>query len=136
MSRRSINILLGTAALLLGCSIYVVFRSDSYVAGFFDRFRWILFLRVQFAPFGMGFLKFWFPDFLWGLSLGCYLQAIHLSKLRGTLLFGSISFLCGATWELLQLVAIVPGTGDWLDILLYFLASAICVRINLKERVT
>lgn len=134
MSRRSINILLGTAALVLGCGIYVLFRSGSYVAGIFDRFRWILILREQLAPYACGFLKFWFPDFLWGLSFGCYLQAVHLPDIRGTWFLGGVSLIFGVLWELMQYVAFVPGTGDLLDILLYFLASILCILLNLKER--
>lgn len=136
MSRRSINILLGTAALVLGCGLYVLFRSSTYVAGVFSGFQWIRFLREWLAPFACGFLKFWLPDFLWGFSFGCYLQAIYLPKGKAALLLGGISLVFGILWELMQYFAVVPGTGDVLDILLYFLASIICTLINLKERAT
>ena len=40
----------------------------------------------------------------------------------------------GCVWELLQWLSILGGTGDYLDIIMYLLASILCLIINLKER--
>lgn len=53
--------------------------------------------------------------------------------IKGIIICASVAFLCGCVWELLQYVGVLSRTGDIHDIIMYFLASAICIIINLKE---
>lgn len=133
MSKRRMNILFGTVALFLGTFLYIVFRSNTYIGQIFDIFYLINSIRTYCSMYATDFLKFYFPDFLWGFSLGCGLYVIYNPGRKGIILCGCSTFLCGCLWELLQYFHIVSGTGDVLDMMMYLLASFFITIINLKE---
>ena len=133
MKRRRMNILLGISALVLGTSLYIVFRRNTYIGRMFDDICLIDHIRIYCAMYSTEFLKFHFPDLLWGFSLGCVLFAIYNPRKKGSLLCGCITFFCGCLWEMLQYFHVVGGTGDFLDTIMYLFASFFITIINLKE---
>ncbi len=134
MSKRGVNILLGTVALMLGFSTYVIFRDSTYVGRMFSGLHFVERIRTSLVSVPINFLEFYFPDFLWGFSLGCGLLVIYKPVGRGIILCGCVAALCGYVWEMMQYLHIVSGTGDFVDIIMYSLASFFVIIINLKEK--
>ena len=128
MGRRKKNILSCMLALILGGLIYMFLRPGTYIANIFNR------QNVELSGWIGNFTKYYLPDFLWGLSLSCCLVAVNNPRVKGAVLCCVVSFLCGFTWELLQTFGVLPGTGDIYDVIMYFLSSALCIIINLKEK--
>ena len=135
MSKRGLNILLGAASLTLGGLLYILFRENSYIASFVNGFTLVSKIRQIFRFCACDFLKYYFPDFLWGFSLCCGLMAIYVPAKRGMVICGLAAFLFGCLWELAQYLGIVSGTGDALDMIMYLTAGLAGIFINLKERV-
>ena len=128
LGRRKKNILCSIIALIAGGLIYMFFRPDTHIGNIFHQQN-----LAQLIPIG-NFGRFHLPDFLWGLSLSCCLVAVNNPQFKGVILCSAISFLCGCIWELLQYLEIIRGTGDLYDVIMYFLSSALCIIINLKEK--
>ena len=133
MSKRTVHILLSSTALILGGFIYVLLRENTYIAAFFRHIPLISNLQNVFHLVNCNFLKFHFPDFLWGFSLCCALHAVFVPGLRGSIYCCCIAVLCGAAWEGLQFCSLISGTGDWLDVVMYLFAGICCLFINNKE---
>ena len=131
MSLRKKNLAIGIAALMLGGLLYILLRGGSVVGGAVAGNAWVKNLRRLAQPMACDFLKYYLPDLLWGLSLGCCLAATYGKE---GLLCPVIALGCGCVWEILQVSDLVSGTGDWLDVIMYLLGSALCAQINLKER--
>lgn len=127
------NYLLCILSLIMGGLLYVLFRPNTYIGGIFTAFPCVNTIAQICAIYANDLLKFYLPDFLWGFSLGCGFIAINKPKFGGVVACSFCSFLCGFVWELLQYFHIIKGTGDILDIIMYFLASAVCIIINIKE---
>ena len=136
MSKRIANILLSVISLTLGGLLYIVFRENSHFSGWFNGFILVEEIRTHFAVFSSAFLKYYFPDFLWGFSLACGFVAIYNPKKQGVYLCGAISFTLGCVWEALQAFSVVSGTGDFFDIMMYLISSIACIMINQKEQKT
>lgn len=134
MSRRWVNILLGAVSLLWGCLLYVCFRETTYIAMFFGKVAAVADLQHAMQSYSNNFILYYFPDFLWGFSLGSFLQAIYLPGKWGSVCCGAAVFLLGTLWEILQCVEIISGTGDLLDVLMYLSAGICAAIINFKER--
>lgn len=132
--RKTAYILAGSLSLLAGCFIYIGFRSNTYIAKLATLCVDLKPLQAWLRPYAGNFLMFQLPDFLWGLSLGCFLQALHMPNGLGSLYCGVTVFACGTAWELLQLLHFIPGTADFLDILMYLSASILTAITNIKER--
>lgn len=133
MSKRKKNILYSLTALVVGCFLYVFFRENTYVGNIFDSIEYVEKMRQIFSTKMCDLCKFYLPDFLWVFSLSCGLIAIYNPSIKGILVCAAVAFLYGCVWELLQYVGVLSGTGDIHDIIMYFLADAICIIINLKE---
>lgn len=131
MSLRTKNALSSLTALALGGSLYILFRSGSYIGNAASAFGLVACLREYLRPLSCEFLRFYLPDMLWALSLACGLVTIWGQR---PLCCAGLAFALGCLWELMQAVGIVNGTGDLLDVMMYLLGGAICVQINLKER--
>lgn len=134
MSRRSRNLALAIASLVLGGLLYILFRPNTYVAVFCSGIPLVAFAQKAFAGVHNLFLTGYFVDFLWGLALYCGLLFLHDPEMEGRLGCAGVAFLSGCLWELLQWRHVVSGTGDWLDICMYFLSVIFGVIINLKEK--
>ena len=134
MLNRIKTAVLGLAALLLGAVLYILFRPTSFVSVSFGAYGWLSQLRTWLQPFTCNFLCFYLPDMLWAFALSCGLQTILTPKKWGIVLCGVTAFVCGAIWELLQWLGAVRGTGDWLDILMYFLAALALIFVNKRRK--
>ena len=128
------NFIISIASLFTGGMLYVLFRENTYIGNAFSRFSFIVALRMSLAPFACNLLKYYLPDFLWGLALACGLQAILHLKKQKLLLCGVVVFLCGTFWECMQCLGVISGTGDFWDVFSYSLAGLLCIILNLKER--
>ena len=71
-----------------------------------------------------------FCDYLWAFSLQSGLFAIFLPCKKKKMIITVIVVLYGSVWELGQRLQIVGGTGDIVDILMYFAGSVTVFFIN------
>jgi len=127
MSNRQKYLLISTVSLFFGGSCYILFRSDTYIS---QLFRLHAFSNIP----AFRFLCFYLPDHLWGLSLSMGLMWVYEPESNGAILCAACSFLCGCIWELLQTIALIPGTGDLFDILMYLSASIFSILLFRKVR--
>ena len=127
------NILLSIASLVLGAGLYALFRPTTFVSAFMGRISWVAELQtvLQFVP--ADFLRYYLPDMLWAFSLCCCLQAIFLPDQLGTVICGVTAASFGVVWELLQVIGVVQGTGDGVDVVMYFLAAVASIFINKRR---
>lgn len=129
MSNRMRNILFSLTALITGGILYILVRPNTYIGGMLEIDK----LRYWCSTYTIDLFKYYLPDFLWGVSLGCALIAIYVPARKGVIIGSSLSLLCGCVWELLQYLEVLSGTGDIHDVIMYILASTVCIIINLKE---
>lgn len=135
MRGRRRNILISVFALGLGGILYVLLRRNTYIAEFFTIVPGISILQEKLERISCDFLRYYFPDFLWGLSLACGLQAIAYPKKKDMMAVGIIAILCGFLWEVLQYVGLVRGTGDIIDCISYQVAGTLSILYNIwRER--
>ena len=134
MLKRKVNILISAIALLVGSILYILFRDNTHIAKLFANISAVDSAKKLLAPLSCNFIKYYFPDFLWCLSLSCGLQAILAATSKGCLLCSGVAGAFGALWECLQYVGVISGTGDLWDIACCFLACGICYILNLEER--
>lgn len=118
----------GFGSLIIGLFIYLIFRENTYVAKFVSVHINIDFLRDLFLPFENNFIKYYFVDYLWGLSLSCGLHIIFFPNMKHSIVLTIIVFIFGAVYEALQKSDVISGTGDIADIILYLLAG-FCVNL-------
>lgn len=124
MSARKQSLLIGILLLLAGGIIYILFREETHIAGIFNNISAISAVRQSLGSFSDNdFLRFYFPDYLWGLSLCCCLLAICIPEGIGIYACGGTAILTGIVWELLQYLYIVSGTGDIVDVGMYIFAG-------------
>lgn len=121
------NLFIGTISIFVGGFFYVVYRPNSYIHQTLKTF-----LPIDFSansPTGY-LLSCYLPDFLWALSLCCFINVILHTK-KVSFLPPLITLCMGLIWETLQGLNLISGTGDIFDILLYLAAGIIAVIINL-----
>ncbi len=133
MSKRNTLMLVGTVSLVFGGLIYVMFREDTYIANFFE-FIPLDIVRFYCAHIKSEFVRFYLPDFLWALSLCCFLLLLFDPKSKGSVICSGTVFLYGVLWEILQYTEVVKGTGDVIDILMYLAAAVSAVIIRTKGK--
>lgn len=134
MSRRIAFAAASAASLTIGAIIYVLFRPNSYIAIFVDGIIEIGTLRQALASGSNDFLKFYFPDFLWALSLCFCLYAVFDPKKKGIIISSFVAFFCSVAWELMQFFHLVGGTGDIIDVIMYLSAGICSASLSLKRR--
>ena len=123
-------------SLFVGMIIYLFYRENSYISIYLHSL-----LNVPYLPdlLGLGnnkFIRFYFVDYLWVFSLSCGLHCVFIPRMTGSLIITAVVFLYGSIYEILQFYAIIDGTGDILDVLLYALAGITVNIINLQRRKT
>lgn len=133
MSIRQRNILFCTGGLVVGGVVYLLFREGSYLSHSFNGAPLLSVVRNMFKGTAGIYISFYLPDFLWAFSLGCGIQAINLPKSMGIYAAGAVAFACGLVWEILQWASVVSGTGDYWDILMYFLGSVLAILVNKRR---
>ncbi|MBE6796932.1 MAG: hypothetical protein E7531_01125 [Ruminococcaceae bacterium] len=132
MSKRILFILFSALFLLVGATIYVLLRPNTYIAQFIGN----LIGLNPLGEVGCNFLKFYLPDFLWAISLCFALYAIYLPNPKTSIILSVVVFVCGVVWEALQWAGVLGGTGDLLDVIMYLVASMLAVTFNLKKEKT
>lgn len=122
-----IQVLLGVLCLLVGISIYLLFRSESITL-----YRWMAAIGVTdaIAPLRQSvshwdvspFVRFSLPDGLYCLSYILLMDAVWQRSRRPLrLIAASLIPLIAITHELLQVAGLARGTFDWSDLLCYTL---------------
>lgn len=128
--------LLSMLFLISGLAIYAFMRSDTY-------FHELLPQGLRESLFGISnavpdniltdFLRFWFVDFLWCLSLNFALIYVSSEANKKNFIITScVSFSAGAVFEIAQKFSIVSGTFDVFDIMMYAAASVLCAALSIK----
>ncbi len=125
--------LIGIFSLFFGLLIYLLFRENTIVSKLFLQFVDLQIICNALAPIESNFLKYYFVDFLWALSLSCGLHLIFLPKTNGSVLCSVTVVVFGAIFEFFQTVGWVNGTGDALDVISYMLAAVAVNIINFKK---
>ena len=133
MCKQNQNILLSVGALCLGGILYIFLREESWIAKQVPVHTCLADMRMYLAGLPLGFFRYYAPDFLWGLSLGCALIAVCKPDREKSWIYGFVSFGCGCVWELFQLVGVIRGTGDVWDVVMYFLAAVFCIIFNKRR---
>lgn len=135
MRQKSFYIIVSLFSLVFGGLIYALFRKNSIIAIFLHKYICLDTLKINFSNLDSVFIKYYFIDFLWALSFICGLQAIVFPQNR-IYITSALVIITGVFWEVLQYLNILPGTGDFLDCLMYLTAVLTVVLINnfLKEK--
>lgn len=127
---------LSALSLFLGLIIYMFMRSGTNFHFLLpDAIRNFLYGISGAVPdnFITDFLRFWFVDFLWGVSLTFALISVTTQATKKKFISVScVSFAAGVLFEFAQLFSLVSGTFDVLDILMYAAASLLCAVISIK----
>ena len=122
-----LQVLLGVLCLLVGISIYLLFRSESITL-----YRWMAAIGITdaIAPLRHSvslwdvppFVRFSLPDGLYCLSYILLMNAVWQRSRRPLrLIAASLIPLIAITHELLQVAGLARGTFDWSDLLCYTL---------------
>ena len=130
MFRKSINALACVVSLGIGALIYVLFGNGTYIFDFVQSF--LSFETVALSD-ELSFMRFYFADYPWALSLACSLVLVFGEGSRRVILAVSISVAFGIIWEIFQELQVVNGTSDIWDVVAYFVAGVTAIIINLKE---
>ena len=131
MTVKKCNLILSCVLLGLGGTIYILFRENTYIANFTEKFIYFDNVRSRLYFLNCNFLKYYFTDFTWAFSLCCGLFSFYPSKVSNVIKIGLVTFLLGTIWEIIQYIGIIKGTGDVLDLMMYLSASVIAVTINI-----
>jgi len=130
------SVVLSALCLLFGLLIYVFMRSETNFHFLLpDETRSFLFGISSAVPdnFLTDFIRFWFVDFLWGMSLTFALISVTTEATKKKFIFSScVSFAAGVLFETAQLFSLVSGTFDILDIFMYAAASLLCAAVSIK----
>lgn len=130
MQKRRFNIILCVVSLSVGGILYIIFRPTTYIGCFFDGVPIVKNLQSYFSALGCGFIKYYFPDFLWSFSLCCGLISLFELSNSVVLYCGLTTFACSVTWELLQHIGVFNGVADFFDIAMYLIAVITAVTLN------
>lgn len=133
---RIVNLLLSLFALLSGLLIYLFFRNDTYIHSFLpDYISEYFYIEDSEQKTGiiLDFIKYYFADFLWGISFSSALiSVIYSYEVKLIIIYSAISFVIGLIFEICQHSGIIGGTFDYADICMYFAASVLVAVINIK----
>ena len=133
MSNRMFFCFVGSSALIIGTSFYILCRQNSIVTVILQSFM-PLNISVLANNTFVKSISYYFPDFLWALGLCCGLFAIFDYHDKSAIICPIITFTYGLIWEILQHADKVSGTFDYLDILMYLTASLLAVIFYRKRR--
>ena len=123
---------LSGASLLTGGFFYLVYKEGSYITNFIQEYFSFQRLRIFMKPLENNIFKYYLPDYLWGLSLGCILTVILTTYKSSHIISGIVAFISGLMFELMQYLNFIGGTFDFIDISLYFLSGLTVILLNKK----
>ena len=116
----------------LGLLIYCFFRSGTYIHTLLNSMGLHSSFYSDMSFLLSDFLKYLLPDFLWSYSLQCGMLGILTPKRPVFTIVGVFCF--SSLFEVLQRVAIIHGTFDWLDLLMFLMAGLLACQIYKKEK--
>ena len=131
MSKKVLNAGLSFFTILLGGTLYLLFRENTIISNRFETFCDLTSVRNLLSPFSNDIFKYYLPDFLWAFSLCCGLNVLYEKKVLRAIEAGIVTILFGCAWEILQYANIIFGTADIIDVILYLTASITSVMINI-----
>ena len=121
-------------SLFLGAVIYALLREEAYISQIVAVYVDLSRVKNAFILLDNDFVKYYLPDYLWAFSLCCGILIIsNPTSKKEVLCYSSITFWVGTLYEILQKVKLIGGTGDVIDIILYFLAALTVSIIYIKE---
>ena len=125
-NKRTTLILGCILSIFLGALIYAVFRKETYVSQIILSFADLSKIKDAVGWAECEFVKYYFPDYLWAFSLDCgVLFILNPTSRRATISCSALTILFGSLYEILQGVNVIKGTGDIIDVVMYFLAVLI-----------
>lgn len=120
-----ICLVISLSALLAGLAPYLFIRTSStYLSSFINQF--FDFERIPLNKEGLlySLITSFLSDFCWAFSMPFAIFALTAQKYSKAF-YVFITPIVGGILELFQLFGIIDGTGDIIDILIYFVASAL-----------
>jgi len=138
MNKRAIHIILAIAFLLLGVLVYYYFKKDVLVyesyLGIKKSTDIVALSKLINANWLTGSIANWLPDLSWEISFLLMLTAIwgNWQEVPKILKFSTLLVIIGS--EVLQGLGYLPGTGDLMDILVYFIGFTIFILLHSKQR--
>ena len=115
--------------LIIGCLIYTLFRTDYII---YNKLLGNLFKPLTFADtFLERVIVFSLPDGLWAMSYTILIFHIRKDKTVRTIIWSLIIPVIGAFSEIGQFYLLIPGTFDFIDLIMYIVAPSIVIRLIL-----
>jgi len=115
--------------LIIGCLIYTLFRTDYII---YNKLLGNLFKPLTFADtFLERVIVFSLPDGLWAMSYTILIFHIRKDKTVRTIIWSLIIPVIGAFSEIGQFYLLIPGTFDFMDLIMYIVAPSIVIRLIL-----
>jgi hypothetical protein len=126
MNKRLIYFLLSILCLLIGVGLYYFFKKDVLV---YESFIGLKKMNTQ----GYSFAN-WLPDLCWEISFLFMLSAVwgNWQLVPNSIKLLTLAVIMGT--ELVQMQGWLPGTGDIMDILVYFIGFSIFTLLFLIKR--
>ncbi len=129
-------IFISIISLCLGLMIYIFLRDGTFIHSALPsglREAACEVCKKTGNNFFADFLRYYFADFLWCLSLNFALLAVAELKSKKTLYtIAMISAFLGVVFEFAQYIGLTSGTFDFIDIFMYIIASVSAVAISIK----
>jgi hypothetical protein len=138
MNKRATHIILAIAFLLLGVLVYYYFKKDVLVyesyLGIKNSSDMVGISKLKNSNWLTGSIANWLPDLCWEVSFLLMLSAIwgNWQGVPKILKFATLLVIVGS--EILQGMGYLPGTGDLMDILVYFIGFTIFILLHSKQR--
>ncbi len=134
LRKRLLLALISFVSISIGLIIYLTLRENTYIHLFVgETFSDKLYIEHSKTNPFIIFIKYYFVDFLWCLSLLFALASISFSFSKKLIIAISIvSFVLGVLFEILQYYCLVNGTFDVADIVMYLIASIVGSAINIE----
>ena len=115
--------------LIIGGLIYTLFRTDYIV---YNKLLDNLFKPLTYADtFLERVIVFSLPDGLWAMSYTILIFHIRKDKTVRTIIWSLIIPVIGAFSEIGQFYLLIPGTFDFMDLIMYIVAPSIVIRLIL-----
>ncbi len=131
MKSRCYCILHSIISLLVGITIYILFRKNTYIHTYLSISPDMFFGNNKFLLDEV--MRYALPDFLWSYSLNFGLYSIYLPNNKWRIIIPVIVSILGFCWEILQKAGLTNGTFDIIDCVMYVGASMVSYIIYLKE---
>ena len=134
---RVLALLAGASCFLAGSYIYLCFRSTDLLM--FHLFpgghlpEWVCQLRSAFSEKSIpDWVRYSLPDGLWLLAYQLLIDGIWGGQSSPYLLFFlTLLPLLAFSSEFLQMLHVLPGTGDWADVFFYLMSSLIFLTLKI-----